>query len=69
MNAWSLMKYVRGGGCASKGPGDLSGILCDMKAPRDENVLAGFDDFEDAGVYRLTEELAIVQTVDVPHPL
>ena len=70
MNAWSLMKYVRGGGCASKiGPGDLSGILCDMKAPRDENVLAGFDDFEDAGVYRLTEELAIVQTVDFLTPV
>lgn len=50
VNEWSLMKYVRGGGCASKiGPGDLSGILCDMKAPRDENVLAGFDDFEDTG--------------------
>jgi selenide,water dikinase len=64
------MKYVRGGGCASKiGPGDLSGILCDMKAPRDENVLAGFDDFEDAGVYRLTEELAIVQTVDFLTPV
>lgn len=70
MNEWSLMKYVRGGGCASKiGPGDLSGILCDMKAPRDENVLAGFDDFEDAGVYRLTEELAIVQTVDFLTPV
>jgi selenide,water dikinase len=64
------MKYVRGGGCASKiGPGDLSGILCDMKAPRDENVLAGFDDFEDAGVYRLTEELAIVQTLDFLTPV
>ena len=70
MNEWSLMKYVRGGGCASKiGPGDLSGILCDMKAPRDENVLAGFDDFEDAGVYRLTEELALVQTVDFLTPV
>ena len=70
MNEWSLMKYVRGGGCASKiGPGDLSTILCDMKAPRDENVLAGFDDFEDAGVYRLTEELAMVQTVDFLTPV
>lgn len=70
MNDWSLMKYVRRGGCASKiGPGDLSGVLCDMKAPRDENVLAGFDDFEDAGVYRLTEELAIVQTVDFLTPV
>jgi selenide,water dikinase len=70
VNEWSLMKYVRGGGCASKiGPGDLSGILCDMKAPRDENVLAGFDDFEDAGVYLLTEELAIVQTVDFLTPV
>ncbi len=64
------MKYVRGGGCASKiGPGDLSDILCDMRAPRDENVLVGFDDFEDAGVYRLTEELALVQTVDFLTPV
>jgi selenide, water dikinase len=44
-------------------------ILCDMKAPRDENVPAGLDDFEDAGVYRLTGDLAIVQTVDFLTPV
>ena len=39
MNEWSLMKYVRGGGCASKiGPGDLSGILCDIE------VMIGLND-------------------------
>jgi selenide, water dikinase len=70
MNESSLMRYVRGGGCASKiGPGELSSILCDMETLPDPNVLAGFKDFEDAGVYRLTDEIALVQTVDFLTPV
>jgi selenide, water dikinase len=66
----SLMRYVRGSGCASKiGPGELSSILCGIEAPQDANVLAGFGDFEDAGVYRLTDEIAVVQTVDFLTPV
>ena len=41
------------------------------KVPRwaDENVLIGFDTADDAGVYKLTPELALVQTVDFFTPI
>jgi selenide,water dikinase len=41
------------------------------RVPRwpDENVLIGFDTADDAGVYRLTAELALVQTVDFFTPI
>src|SRR4249920_2075627 len=35
----------------------------------DPNVLVGFDTAEDAGVYRLSDELALVQTVDFFTPI
>ena len=37
--------------------------------PRNENVLVGFDKADDAGVYRLNDDLAIVQTVDFFTPI
>jgi selenide, water dikinase len=41
------------------------------KVPRwaNENVLVGFDTADDAGVYKLTAELALVQTVDFFTPI
>jgi selenide,water dikinase len=36
---------------------------------RDENVLVGFDTADDAGVYKLTPDLALVQTVDFFTPI
>ena len=35
----------------------------------DENVLVGFETADDAGVYKLTPELALVQTVDFFTPI
>jgi selenide,water dikinase len=37
--------------------------------PKDENVIVGFDTADDAGVYRLRDDLAIVQTVDFFTPI
>ena len=37
--------------------------------PNNENVLVGFDKADDAGVYRLRDDLAIVQTVDFFTPI
>jgi len=37
--------------------------------PKDKNVLVGFDKADDAGVYRLRDDLAIVQTVDFFTPI
>jgi len=44
----------------------LSGL---PKQPFDENLLVGFDKADDAGVYRLRDDLAIVQTVDFFTPI
>ena len=37
--------------------------------PKDENVLVGFDKADDAGVYLLRDDLAIVQTLDFFTPI
>ena len=39
------------------------------KQPEDPNVLVGFDKADDAGVYRLRSDLALVQTVDFVTPI
>ncbi|HEY3277703.1 MAG TPA: selenide, water dikinase SelD [Syntrophorhabdaceae bacterium] len=68
--SFELTRYVRKSGCASKiGPGELTDILCGIEVPADENVLAGMAGFEDAGVYRITDEIAMVQTIDFFTPV
>ncbi|MGD0230840.1 MAG: selenide, water dikinase SelD [Syntrophorhabdales bacterium] len=65
-----LTHHARFGGCAAKiGPGDLSNILCGIDVPEDENVIVGLKGFEDAGVYRISDNLALVQTVDFFTPV
>ena len=65
-----LTHHARFGGCAAKiGPGDLSSVLCGIDVPENANVIVGLNGFEDAGVYRLSDDLAIVQTVDFFTPV
>jgi len=40
-----------------------------MTFPTDENVLVGLDRADDAGVYRLSDDLALIQTVDFFTPI
>ncbi len=40
-----------------------------MQIPADANVLVGIEGFEDAGVYRISDDLALVQTVDFFTPI
>ena len=44
-------------------------VLATVPRWADENVLIGFDTADDAGVYKLTAELALVQTVDFFTPI
>ena len=44
-------------------------MLASLPRVENENVLIGFDTADDAGVYRLTAELALVQTVDFFTPI
>ena len=63
--------FCTGGGCTAKlGAGVLSRIL--EKLPRgekDPNLLVGYDSRDDAAVYQVTEELALVQTLDFFPPI
>jgi selenide, water dikinase len=47
----------------------LDQVLAAVPRWPDENVLIGFDTADDAGVYKLTPELALVQTVDFFTPI
>ena len=67
-----LTSLAKTGGCAAKlSPIDLRKILehVDFDGKRDPNLLVGFETADDAGVYRLTPDLALVQTLDFVTPL
>ena len=61
---------VKAAGCAAKlSPGTLDSILRGLPLPTDPNVLVGFHTNDDAGIYLLEENLAVVQTVDFFTPI
>jgi selenide,water dikinase len=47
----------------------LERVLAKIEPIHDANVLVGFDNADDAGVYRLDDETALVQTVDFFTPV
>jgi selenide,water dikinase len=51
------------------GPGDLSRALASLAPHRDPRLLVGHETFDDAGVFRLSDDLALVQTVDFFAPI
>jgi len=51
------------------GPEYLDQILKELPIPKDPKVLVGLDTSDDAGVYQLNEEIALVQTVDFFTPI
>lgn len=65
-----LTSLSHGAGCGCKLPAAaIAPLLRGLPAHTDPNVLVGFDTADDAGVYRLTDELALVQTVDFFTPI
>lgn len=65
-----LTKLSNCAGCGAKvGAGTLSKLLGDMPTHQDPNLLVGFDRSDDASVYRISDELALVQTVDFFPPI
>jgi selenide,water dikinase len=64
-----LTQHVRHTGCASKiGAEDLRRILAGLPEVHDPRLLVGAATADDAGVFRLTDSVALVQTVDVFTP-
>ena len=65
-----LTAQVKAGGCASKlSPKLLDKVLGRLPRIPNSNVLVGYDTADDAGVYRIAPDLALVQTVDFFTPV
>jgi selenide,water dikinase len=66
-----LTAYSTKGGCGCKiGPADLRQVIANLPlAEPNPNLLVGLDTSDDAGVYKLNDDLAIVQTVDFFTPI
>src|SRR4029077_12526722 len=69
-----LTAFSHGAGCACKlSPADLRTVLGLVRglgdAPRDPDLLVGLDTSDDAAVYRLRDDLAIVVTTDFFTPI
>ena len=65
-----LTSMAKAAGCAAKmAPGTLDTVLRRLPPQTDPNVLVGFSTNDDAGVYLLSEGLALVQTVDFFTPI
>src|SRR5271154_1408276 len=65
-----LTASVKAGGCASKlSPAALDKVLGKLPRQHDPNVLVGFDHADDAGVYQIAPDQALVQTVDFFTPV
>ncbi len=64
-----LTEYVRHAGCASKvSQKDLHEVLKKLPAVEDPRLIVGTATADDAGVFELTRDILVVQTVDVFTP-
>ena len=65
-----LTQEVAAAGCAAKlGPGDLEEVLRGLPRFKHPDVIVGTETNDDAGVFRLRRDLAIVNTVDFFTPI
>lgn len=68
-NSAKLTKYVKAAGCAAKlPPTELIPNLEDFDN-QDPNLLVGFEGRDDAAVYKITDDIALVQTLDFITPV
>jgi selenide,water dikinase len=69
-NKQLLTVNSRTSGCSAKiSAAELNAILSDLPKPNCKELIAGITNFEDAAVYKISEELAIVQTIDFFPPI
>jgi selenide,water dikinase len=66
-----LTSFSTKGGCGCKiGPGELREVLGSLTAEKtNPRLLVGIETSDDAGVYQLNDDLALVQTVDFFTPI
>ncbi len=65
-----LTKLTKCAGCGAKvGAGVLAQLLEGIRVHHDPNLLVGFDKSDDASVYKISDDFALVQTVDFFPPI
>jgi len=65
-----LTEWARCAGCAAKmGPDDLATALRPLERRDDPRLLVGHETFDDAGIFQVAPNLALVQTVDFFAPI
>lgn len=67
---FDLLSTVEYGGCSAKlSPKELDKVLQQLKVPLHENLLVGTETHDDAAVYKINEEQAIIFTTDFFPPI
>jgi selenide,water dikinase len=70
MSTFDLLSTVEYGGCSAKLPAaELSKALAGLPATPHPAILVGIDTHDDAGVYRISDDLALIQTTDFFSPV
>ena len=70
MDNYKLTHFSQTSGWGGKiEPGVLSNILKDLPVFEHEDLIVGFENSDDAAVYKLTEDLAIISTLDFFTPI
>src|SRR5262245_58471600 len=65
-----LTSFARCAGCAAKlGAGDLSKALEGLPRRSDPRLIVGHETMDDAGIFLLSDDVALVQTVDFFAPI
>lgn len=67
---YRLTQMVKSAGCAAKiFPNILAEALKNIKQEKNQNVLVGFEGKDDAGVYKINDDLALIHTTDFFTPV
>jgi len=70
MDIRKINKFTSCGGCIAKLPqGMLKDAVSKIPVFSDENLLIGFDTSDDGAVYKLSDEIAVIQTLDFFPPM
>ncbi len=65
-----LTQMTKTAGWAAKiGPETLAQVLCKLPKFKDDNLIVGIETSDDAAVYKITDDIAMIQTVDFFTPV
>lgn len=65
-----LTEFTQTAGCAAKiGPGKLAEVLSHLEKVNDDNLVVGLDTSDDCAVYKVRDDLCLIQSLDFFTPV